>query len=99
MIASTTGSGLALSAGVYVVGSTHATESMAASNDIIPFYAQRQAGIVTPAQDHLHFVAFDQLNTPFLKNTNIVRSRPIPRADASLPARFYLLCQVQDCMR
>jgi len=30
-----------------------------AAADATPFYGERQAGIVTPAQDRLHFVAFD----------------------------------------
>lgn len=29
------------------------------AGDAVPFYGVRQAGIVTPAQDRLHFVAFD----------------------------------------
>src|SRR6266498_3254686 len=31
----------------------------AASTTAVPFYSDRQAGIVTPAQDRLHFAAFD----------------------------------------
>jgi deferrochelatase/peroxidase EfeB len=29
----------------------------------VPFYGANQAGIVTPMQDHLHFVAFDVITT------------------------------------
>jgi deferrochelatase/peroxidase EfeB len=29
------------------------------SGDVVPFYGERQAGIVTPAQDRLHMAAFD----------------------------------------
>lgn len=32
---------------------------VAAISDAVPFYGEHQAGIVTPAQDRLHFVAFD----------------------------------------
>jgi deferrochelatase/peroxidase EfeB len=35
------------------------TVPVAATSTAIPFYGRRQAGIVTPAQDRLHFVAFD----------------------------------------
>ncbi|MEV0622418.1 iron uptake transporter deferrochelatase/peroxidase subunit [Nonomuraea sp. NPDC050404] len=31
----------------------------AATSDPFPFYGEHQAGIITPAQDRLHFVAFD----------------------------------------
>src|SRR5258708_3154498 len=31
----------------------------AATGDQVPFYGAHQAGIITPAQDRLHFVAFD----------------------------------------
>ncbi|MFC7108743.1 Dyp-type peroxidase domain-containing protein [Nonomuraea rubra] len=31
----------------------------ATTSDPFPFYGEHQAGIVTPAQDRLHFVAFD----------------------------------------
>ena len=29
------------------------------NNDINSFYGEKQAGITTPQQDHLHFAAFD----------------------------------------
>ncbi|MEU1732111.1 iron uptake transporter deferrochelatase/peroxidase subunit [Streptosporangium sp. NPDC020145] len=32
---------------------------VASATDAVPFYGEHQAGIVTPAQDRLHFVAFD----------------------------------------
>lgn len=34
-----------------------------APHDAYPFYGEHQAGIVTPAQDRLHFVAFDVITT------------------------------------
>nr|WP_042190246.1 iron uptake transporter deferrochelatase/peroxidase subunit [Kibdelosporangium sp. MJ126-NF4]CEL19188.1 Ferrous iron transport peroxidase EfeB [Kibdelosporangium sp. MJ126-NF4]CTQ95011.1 Ferrous iron transport peroxidase EfeB [Kibdelosporangium sp. MJ126-NF4] len=47
-----------------VVGAQLVTESpevipAAGLADAVPFHGQRQAGIVTPAQDRMHFVAFD----------------------------------------
>lgn len=33
------------------------------ASDPVPFYGPHQAGIVTPAQDRLHFVAFDVITT------------------------------------
>jgi deferrochelatase/peroxidase EfeB len=39
-------------------GSSDATASL---DGAVDFYGERQAGIVTPMQDHLHFVAFDVL--------------------------------------
>lgn len=35
--------------------------ALAALDGAVPFYGEHQAGIVTPAQDRLHFVAFDVL--------------------------------------
>lgn len=37
----------------------HAEEAPPPSPDAVPFYGEHQAGILTPAQDRLHFVAFD----------------------------------------
>ncbi|MGC5018358.1 iron uptake transporter deferrochelatase/peroxidase subunit [Micromonospora sp. DT47] len=50
--------GVAAGAGALVRGADHA-----AANDLaagaVPFHGEHQAGIATPAQDRLHFVAFD----------------------------------------
>ncbi|MEU8270598.1 iron uptake transporter deferrochelatase/peroxidase subunit [Sphaerisporangium sp. NPDC049002] len=56
-------------AGVAAVGvgafATHsvlegaAPAAAASASDPVPFYGEHQAGIVTPAQDRLHFVSFD----------------------------------------
>src|SRR5690242_13232791 len=57
------GAGVAGIAGVAAVGgavahrAAGATEAHAAG--AVPFHGRNQAGIVTPAQDRLHFVAFD----------------------------------------
>ncbi|WP_449064619.1 Dyp-type peroxidase domain-containing protein, partial [Planomonospora algeriensis] len=37
--------------------------SSSSSADAVPFYGAHQAGITTPAQDRLHFVAFDVTTT------------------------------------
>ena len=50
--------GIGLGAGGYLVGQ----ESAEASGDgtgSVAFYGEHQAGIATPAQDRLHFAAFD----------------------------------------
>ncbi|BCJ39651.1 peroxidase [Actinoplanes ianthinogenes] len=49
---------LALTHGQATPG-TVATELVSDAGGAIPFYGARQAGIVTPAQDRLHFCAFD----------------------------------------
>jgi deferrochelatase/peroxidase EfeB len=40
-------------------GDTAAAASGPAADDAVPFHGRHQAGIITPAQDRLHFVAFD----------------------------------------
>ncbi|GGK51765.1 peroxidase [Planomonospora parontospora subsp. parontospora] len=37
--------------------------SSSSASDAVPFYGRHQAGITTPAQDRLHFVAFDVTTT------------------------------------
>ncbi|WP_127552240.1 iron uptake transporter deferrochelatase/peroxidase subunit [Actinoplanes sp. OR16] len=54
------GVGLAAAGGAFALSQGSGTVPVASSSgDAIPFYGVRQAGIVTPAQDRLHFVAFD----------------------------------------
>jgi deferrochelatase/peroxidase EfeB len=50
--------GVGLGAGGYLVGQDSA-EASAAGTGSVPFYGPHQAGIDTPAQDRLHFAAFD----------------------------------------
>jgi deferrochelatase/peroxidase EfeB len=62
------GSGAVGAAAAGVVGATFVQgggDALAAANTsaAVPFYGQHQAGIVTPAQDRLHFVAFDVITT------------------------------------
>jgi len=49
--------GIGLGAGGYLVG--HDTAEAADGTGSVPFYGEHQAGIDTPAQDRLHFAAFD----------------------------------------
>ncbi|WP_232534246.1 iron uptake transporter deferrochelatase/peroxidase subunit [Plantactinospora sp. KBS50] len=53
--------GVAGGAGALAYAATHAQPSTDAATGAVPFYGEHQAGIVTPAQDRLHFVAFDVL--------------------------------------
>ena len=47
-------------AGAFVAGRATEGDAFAASGDVVhPFRGAHQAGIVTPAQDRLHFAAFD----------------------------------------
>jgi deferrochelatase/peroxidase EfeB len=57
-----TGAGLALVGGGYTARSAQESlASAAAANEVVPFYNAdtHQAGIATPAQEHLHFASFD----------------------------------------
>ena len=47
------------SAGYFARASTDIEPAATYVNDVVPFAAEHQAGIVTPAQDRLHFAAFD----------------------------------------
>ena len=57
------GAGVAGIAGLSAVGgalvTTSADKTEETVSDAVPFHGATQAGIVTPAQDRLHFVAFD----------------------------------------
>src|SRR5918912_2677719 len=57
------GAGVAGIAGAAAVGGAVARQAAGASEGqaagAVPFHGRNQAGIVTPAQDRLHFVAFD----------------------------------------
>ena len=50
--------GIGLGAGGYLVGQESA-EASAEGTGTVAFYGEHQAGIDTPAQDRLHFAAFD----------------------------------------
>lgn len=53
--------GLGLGAGGYLLGQD-AAEASGEGTGTVPFYGEHQAGIATPAQDRLHFAAFDLLS-------------------------------------
>ena len=71
--------GAAAGATVVAGGGTYALRALATEGEpsaavaleSVPFHAPRQAGIVTPAQDRLHFVAFDI--DPSAKREDLVR--------------------------
>jgi deferrochelatase/peroxidase EfeB len=52
--------GIGLGAGGYLVGQESAEASTGGTGSV-PFHGEHQAGIATPAQDRLHFAAFDLL--------------------------------------
>jgi deferrochelatase/peroxidase EfeB len=53
--------GVGLGAGGYLIGQD-AAEAEGTGTGSVPFYGEHQAGIDTPAQDRLHFAAFDLLS-------------------------------------
>jgi len=53
--------GIGLGATAYLVGQDSA-EASGEGTGSVPFYGEHQAGIATPAQDRLHFAAFDLLS-------------------------------------
>jgi deferrochelatase/peroxidase EfeB len=63
-------------AGALVRGAGTAGDRTAAGTgtDAVPFYGDHQAGIVTPAQDHLHFVAFDVVTKDREQLIDLLRS-------------------------
>jgi deferrochelatase/peroxidase EfeB len=54
--------GVGLGAGGYLLGADKAEAVEGAGTGIVPFYGPHQAGIDTPAQDRLHFAAFDLID-------------------------------------
>jgi deferrochelatase/peroxidase EfeB len=60
LLASAAGGGVAVAAGGgFVLGRETDSDEPSAADQTVPFYGRHQAGIVTPAQDRLHFAAFD----------------------------------------
>ena len=58
--ASAAGGGIAAAAGGgFVLGREGGSEPAAANDQTVAFHGRHQAGIATPAQDRLHFAAFD----------------------------------------
>jgi deferrochelatase/peroxidase EfeB len=50
-----------------------APDEFRASSGVVPFHGPHQAGIVTPAQDRLHFVAFDVLTSDRAELVDLLR--------------------------
>jgi deferrochelatase/peroxidase EfeB len=60
LLASAAGGGIAAAAGGgFVLGREGDSEPTSAAGQTVPFHGRHQAGIATPAQDRLHFAAFD----------------------------------------
>ncbi len=60
LLASAAGGGMAAAAGGgFVVGRETDDGSTSPADQTVPFHGRHQAGIATPAQDRLHFAAFD----------------------------------------
>ncbi len=55
--------GAAGGAGVAVTAAAAGADAAGAAASVYPFFGEHQAGIVTPAQDRLHFAAFDVSGT------------------------------------
>ena len=53
------GVGATLGAGTPAAGATEAARAGPASGKAVPFYGAHQAGIATPTQEHVHFLALD----------------------------------------
>lgn len=53
---------ITLGAGGYLIGQNEADANSGEGTGSVPFYGEHQAGIDTPAQDRLHFAAFDLLS-------------------------------------
>src|SRR4051794_36078884 len=64
------------------VSVAHAADAPAKTRDAYPFHGPHQAGIVTPAQDRLHFAAFDV--TAASRAELILLGRPGPAAAAAM---------------
>ena len=59
--------------GGFALGRQEATAAVAAGPATYPFYGPHQAGIVTPAQDRLHFATFDVTTTSKLELVSLLR--------------------------
>jgi deferrochelatase/peroxidase EfeB len=61
LLASAAGGGIAVAGGGFVLGreSDSDPEPASTAGQTVPFHGRHQAGIATPAQDRLHFSAFD----------------------------------------
>jgi deferrochelatase/peroxidase EfeB len=69
-------------AGGYLLGHENA-EASAEGTGSVPFYAEHQAGIDTPAQDRLHFAAFDLLTEDPGELRELLREWTLAAAEAT----------------
>jgi deferrochelatase/peroxidase EfeB len=74
--------GIGLGAGGYLLGQESA-EADAAGTGSVPFYGAHQAGIDTPAQDRLHFAAFDLLSEDPAELRELLREWTLAAAEAT----------------
>ena len=68
------GAGVGLGVGGFVAGHEAAEASTGDGTGTIPFWGERQAGIVTAAQDRLHFAAFDVTTTSRAELVEVLRA-------------------------
>ena len=73
------GAGVAL-AGVGAAAGYAVSESQSSDDGVVPFRDTHQAGIVTPAQDRLHFVALDLTTTDKAAVQDLLRRWTRPRS-------------------
>ena len=69
-------------AGGYLLGQETA-DADAAGTGSVPFYGEHQAGIDTPAQDRLHFAAFDLLSEDPAELRELLREWTVAAAEAT----------------
>jgi deferrochelatase/peroxidase EfeB len=74
--------GIGLGAGGYLLGQENA-EASAEGAGSVPFYGEHQAGIDTPAQDRLHFAAFDLLTEDPAELRELLREWTVAAAEAT----------------
>src|SRR5205814_972164 len=72
--AGATGALAAGGAGLALAHSARDARPEAAAAGAVPFHGEHQAGIVTPAQDRLHFVAFDVITDKRAELVDLLRA-------------------------
>lgn len=74
--------GLGLGASGYLIGHETA-EASGEGTGSVPFYGEHQAGIATPAQDRLHFAAFDLLSEDPAELRELMREWTVAASEAT----------------
>src|SRR6266540_3496036 len=82
------GAAAAGAVGTQLFGGDPSSAQAASTSAAVPFFGAHQAGIVTPAQDRLHFVAFDVVTTKRDELVGLLRdwTRAAERMTAGLEA-------------